>query len=325
MIVDQIRWSSKTGWDKTPAFSDAADLVLIFSDNVFFQSELCFTQLRDTFPQAQILGCSSAGNVMGVEISDGDMVATVVKLEHSSIRLAAVDAELGVEASKLGVQLTTELNSPDLRHIFILTNGLQINGSNFAEGLNQAGFPVTGGMAGDGTRFDNTWIMANKPAKSRCAVALGFYGSVTVGSGCYAGWEEFGANRIITKSDGNVLYELDGEPALALYKRYLGKLAKDLPASGLRFPLSIHEDKSDKGLIRTLLAVDEAKQSLTFAGDVPQGYVCSLMRTDMENLIENAGMAAEAALPENHNKSGLCLVVSCVGRRMLMGQRNWRS
>ncbi len=320
MQITQIRWSGNSGWAQAPGFSAVADIVFVFADAPFFQTESCYTELREKFPKAHIVGCSSAGSVMGVEISDGDVVATAVKLEHSRIRLASVDIEPGKDARELGARLMAELGGSDLRHVFVLSEGLQANGSELAQGLNQAGIPVTGGLAGDGTRFGKTWVMADAPARNGRIAALGFYGDVTVKSGCFAGWEEFGAERVVTRSVGNVVFEIDKEPALQLYKKYLGEQAKDLPASGLRFPLSIQATRTDKALIRTLLAVDEAANSLTFAGDVPQGFLCKLMRTNLDNLIENAGLAAEAAQPAAQGAAGLCLVVSCVGRRLVMGQ-----
>ncbi len=318
MQIGQVKWSGKSGWEQAPGFS--ADLVLVFADNAFFQTAACYNELRSLYPTAHIIGCSSSGNVMGVEISDENMLATVVKLEHSSVRLATIDVQSGDSVSESGARLMAELGAPDLRHAFILSDGLQVNGSELAKGLNQAGIPVTGGMAGDGTRFGKTWVMADAPAVSGRIAALGFYGEVTVRSGCFAGWDEFGAERVVTKSVGNVVYQIDGEPALDLYKKYLGEQAVALPASGLRFPLSIQAGKTGKALIRTLLAVDEADHSLTFAGDVPQGHLCRLMRTSLGNLIDSAGLAAEAAAPESVAATGLCLVVSCIGRRMVMGQ-----
>ena len=320
MQTAQIRWSDKSGWTPAPGFSATADLVLVFADDNYFQDPACFAGLRDMFPKAHILGCSSSGSVKGVEISDLDVVATAVRLERSSVRLGTVDIEPGKGARELGMRLMDELGSKDLRHVFVLSDGLQVNGSELAQGLNQAGVPVTGGLAGDGTRFGKTWVMADAPAKSGRIAALGFYGKVTVKSGCFAGWKEFGAERIVTRSAGNVVYEIDGGPALDLYKKYLAEQAAELPASGLRFPLSIQANASEKPLIRTLLAVDEAAKSLTFAGDVPQGYMCKLMRTDLDSLIDSAGLAAQAAQPDSQSASGLCLVVSCVGRRLVMGQ-----
>jgi hypothetical protein len=320
MQIEQMSWTESSGWTAKPDFATKADLVLVFADDAYFQMVACYEELHASFPLAHIVGCTSSGNVSGVEISDVNMVATVVKFERAKIRLASVDMQAGEDMIQLGQRLMSQLADADLRHAFILSDGLQVNGSELAKGLNQIGVPITGGLAGDGTRFGKTWVMADAPAKSGRIAALGFYGDVNIKSGCFAGWEEFGAERLVTRSIANVVYEIDGEPALDLYKRYLGEQAAQLPASGLRFPLSIQAGKTDMELIRTLLAVDEEARSLTFAGDVPQGYLCKLMRTNLDNLIDSAGLAASAAQPSDKDVPGLCLVVSCVGRRLVMGQ-----
>jgi len=320
MQITQISWSESTGWEKVDESASSADLVFVFADHDFFHTDDCYNELRSLFPTAHIAGCSSAGNITGAVISDSNIVATAIKLAHSSVRLTAIDLTPGDDARQLGSRLMTELAAPDLRHVFILSDGLQVNGSDLALGVNHQDIPSTGGLAGDAARFGQTWVMADAPARSGCVAALGFYGDLTIRSGCFAGWEEFGAERIVTRSSGNVVYEIDGTPALALYKKYLGEQAADLPASGLRFPLSIQSCKTDNILIRTLLAVDEAEQSLTFAGDVPQGYLCKLMRTNLDSLLESAEAAAGAAIPARQDATGLCLIVSCVGRRLVMGQ-----
>ena len=103
-----------------------------------------------------------------------------------------------------------------------------------------------------------------------------------------AGWDPFGPERLITRSEGNVLYELDGKSALDLYKRYLGEHSQELPASGLRFPLSLRIPGADTRLVRTILAVDEPHQSMRFAGDVPQGAYAQLMKANFDRLIDGA-------------------------------------
>lgn len=319
MQIEQFRWTEKEGWAELPESLVDADLVLVFGDHAHFHGG-CHADLKQRFPQAHIFGCSSSGSVMGTEISDGDIVATAIRLEKSHVRLASVDIGEHPDARALGRSLMDALAGPDLRHVFILSDGLLVNGSEMAQGLNSAGIPVTGGLAGDGTRFSQTWVLADDAARPGRIAALGFYGEVTIRSGCLAGWEEFGAERVVTRSQGNVVYEIDGEPALDLYRRYLGDQADELPASGLRFPLSIQESRAASGVIRTLLAVDEVARSLTFAGDVPQGCLSKLMRTNLDSLIEHAGMAAEVAKPGTLQPVGLCLVVSCVGRRLVMGQ-----
>lgn len=321
MQINQFRWSPATGWPQVPSEVAQAHLVLVFAEAGYFQSAACYDDLRARFPVARIVGCSSSGSVMGAEITDGDVVATAVRLDRSRVRVATVDLSAEVDAAAAGGRLMAELTEPDLRHVFVLSDGLLVNGSALTDGLNRTGVPGTGGLAGDGSRFAKTWVMADGPATSGRIAAIGFYGDITVGAGCFAGWVEFGAERVVTRSVGNVVYEIDDQPALQLYKKYLGEFAAQLPASGLRFPLSVRPRGDGAPLIRTLLAVDEAAQSLTFAGDVPQGQLCKLMRTDLESLIASAGMAAQAARTDRGpDVPGLCLIVSCVGRRLVMGQ-----
>ena len=316
----QIRHTSGSGWEAVPDAMQTAQLVLVFADSEYFHTEACHADLRARFPAAHLLGCSSSGSVLGTSISDGDTVATAVLFEQGRVRLAVADLDDTGGTGAAAASLAARLQADDLRHILVLSDGLQVNGSELATGLNKSGIPVTGGLAGDGTRFGKTWVMADAPAASGRIAALGIYGNVAVSTGCFAGWQEFGAERVVTRSENNVVYEIDGQPALALYRKYLGDQAADLPGSGLRFPLSVRANKEEHALTRTLLAVDEANQSLTFAGDVPQGHLCRLMRTDLDSLIEHAGLAAEAARPGPSAGSGLCLVVSCVGRRLVLGQ-----
>jgi hypothetical protein len=122
-----------------------------------------------------------------------------------------------------------------------------------------------------------------------------------------------------------VLFELDGEPALDLYERYLGDEAEGLPGSGLLFPLQIQNpDNADHRIVRTILAVDRDKRSLTFAGDVPEGWSAQLMRGNFDRLSRGAADAARQAtegLADGQATNGVALLVSCIGRRLLMGQR----
>jgi hypothetical protein len=315
----QISWTPNAAWSGGDVFRDA-DLVLVFADAEYFQTPACYHDLKEKFPQACIAGCSSSGSVLGNVISDGDVVATAVRFEQGKVRLAVAEVTPDANIRMLAAGLMEQLKSDDLRHVLVFSDGLMVNGSELATGLNGFGISVTGGLAGDGARFGKTWVMADAPARSGCIAVIGLYGNLTVKSGCFAGWQEFGAERIVTKSLGNVVSEIDNQPALALYKKYLGDLAKDLPGSGLRFPLSIRMNKDEQPIIRTLLAVDEGAQSLTFAGDVAQGSLCKLMRTNLDSLIESAGMAATKAKLQRDDAAGLCLVVSCVGRRLVLGQ-----
>ncbi|DAB29807.1 MAG TPA: histidine kinase [Sulfurimonas sp. UBA12504] len=299
----------------------AADLVMVFGDTEEFVRVEHYDYLRNKYPNAHIAGCSSSGNIMGAGISESKLVATAVKFDTAKVILKRASFEIGDAIESISKELAGGFEQSGLKHLFVLADGLNLNGSDLVNGFNRAtDIPTTGGLAGDGARFEQTWVMADGYAQQKIIVALGFYGdSLSVGSGCYGGWSEFGTFRNITKSKANVLFELDGRPALDLYKEYLGEYASDLPHSGLRFPLSIRKDSDSPEVIRTLLGINEEDKSIIFAGNVPEGYTARLMKPNIELLIEGAGAAAEIAKIQNE-KTALGLVVSCVGRKLVMSQ-----
>jgi len=324
MHIETLEYKNKT-WTHTTASSSKADIVFTFGDRETFKSSHAFLELKALYPQAHIVGCSSSGNILGDHLSDSSMVASAVSFDSASVEISIQDFHADDDQNQISQKLIETLPKENLKHVFILSDGLNMNGSALAKGANEAlgySIPVTGGLAGDGTDFEETWVIANDVARQNRVVAVGFYGDeITVKSGCFAGWEEFGVMRNITKSTDNVVYEIDGQPALELYKKYLGEYAKDLPGSGLRFPISIKIKEEDTAIVRTLLAVDEETQSLTFAGDVPEGALAHLMKTDIDGLIDGAETAAKYAEENDKNKqTALALVVSCVGRRLVLNQ-----
>jgi len=324
MKSEQIRWSAKAGWGAMDTtLAEQRDLVLVFFDHPACLTPEWYQELKEKYPNAIIAGASSSGSVLDTVISDEDAVATAITFERSQVRCVSKKVADFGSMEELGASLGEELVSDTLRHVFILSDGLSVNGSELARGLSHIlpdGVSVTGGLAGDGTRFSTTYVIAQEKAETGIIAVIGFYGeTLRVRSGCSAGWEEFGAERRITHSEGNTLYTIDDKPALELYKSYLGEFASALPGSGLRFPMSIRHNVDSIPLIRTLLAVDEAKQSLTFAGDIPNGGLCRLMKTNMDSLIHHAGLAAgESKL--DYAEEFLVLLVSCVGRRLVLGQ-----
>lgn len=324
MRSEQIRWNEKTLWSAHDTEeANNRNLVMVFFDHPDCVNSEWFNELRSIYPNAIIAGASSSGSILDTIISDQDAVATAITLERSSVRCASLKVSEYQDIALLGKDLGKSLLDDSLRHVLILSDGLSVNGSDLARGLSDVlpeGITITGGLAGDGTRFGTTYVIAQEAAQTGIVAAIGFYGdTVRAKSGCFAGWEEFGPERIVTRSEANVLYTIDDQPALDLYKKYLGDFAADLPGSGLRFPMSIRKDTDSTPVIRTLLAVDEEKQSMTFAGDLPQGYLCRLLKTNMDLLIEHAGLAAEASKIE-HDEEFLVIAVSCVGRRLVLGQ-----
>lgn len=279
------------------------------------------------FPGALRMGCSTAGEISQDGVGDGSLVVTALHFDSSRLMQASTVLQGMEDSHAAGVRLARQLPLDGLRAVLIFGQGVNINGSGVLSGMTEVigtQVPITGGLAGDGGAFAQTWVLDGEGISSDRLTCVGLYGEdLTFSHGSFGGWSPFGPARKVTRSDHNVLFELDGEPALAVYKRYLGEHAKGLPASGLLFPFAmLGSDHHEVGLIRTILGVDESAGSLTLAGDIdPDGYL-KLMHANTDALVDGAEAAAEAAHEMHHNSGpGLALLVSCVGRKLVMGGR----
>lgn len=326
MNLSQQVWTEQGGWMASTPAVHKAQLVLVFGSSPSFGKSSWIPQLKTQYPEALIFGCSTAGEIAGTEVSDGTVVATAIELEKTSIKLAVIAIAESLDSEEAGRELATQLPHENLAHVFVLSDGQQVNGSKLVRGIATVlpdGVHVTGGLAGDGDRFETTFVLAGETPLSGAIAAIGLYGdAIRVGFGSRGGWDPFGPERTITRSAGNVLYELDNKSALGLYKSYLGEHADGLPATGFLFPMQIQRE-GDKGmLVRTILNVDEEAGSLTFAGDVPVGAKAQLMKTNFDSIVEAASGAARAT-KNDATESGaqLAIIVSCVGRKLVLKQR----
>lgn len=280
------------------------------------------------FPSSVMLGASTSGEIYKDEVYDDTIVVSVVKFQSTTLKNHICE-EINNETSyNDGVDLAKKLYSENLRGIFVLSDGLKTNGSKLTEGIASVvgnDVVVSGGLAGDKDRFEKTWVLSDCKIKEGVIAAVGFYGdAIHFEAASKGGWDSLGLQRVVTKSENNVLYELDGKPALEIYKRYLGEKSKELPASGLLFPLEIHDasDGKDESKVRTVLAVDEEHQSITFAGDIPQGAHVTFMKANFNRLINGAEESAEMLdFSDYHGEPLLCIAISCVGRKLVLKSR----
>ncbi len=328
MKIEQKLWTHKKNrrqMSPETAGKDA-NLVLAFGSTSRMKETGTYGEIRDMYPNACILGCSTAGEILDTSVEDDSIALTAIHFEHSTVSCSKIGISDFKNSREAGKQLVENMELKGLRHLFILSDGLKVNGSELIKGVLEKLPPeiqVTGGLSGDGGRFQETYVMAGAPAETGAIAALGLYGErLRVGYGSLGGWDPFGPERLITRSKANVLYEMDGQSALELYKKYLGKHAEGLPATGLLFPLSVRIKEDEQPLVRTILAVDGAQQSMTFAGDVPEGAYAKLMKANIDRLIDGAVGAAEISRDATPGKNPqLALLISCVGRKMVLKQR----
>jgi len=302
-----------------------ASLVLCFADKSYLQTGNTYAMLRPKFPNAVILTCSTAGEIYHTQVMDESISVAAIEFAHTQIVPHAVhisDYPGSVEAGKALMQL---FDKTGLSYVLVISDGAHVNGSALVQGMNEIAGPdilITGGLAGDGDRFRSTLVGFNNKAEEGLIVAVGFYGDkLKVGHGSRGGWETFGLERMVTRSEVNVLYEIDDKNALELYKRYLGPDADSLPGAALLYPLAVTLPGIEEPVVRTILSVNEEAGSMTFAGDIPKGAKVRFMRANFDKLTNAASNAASQSSLENERMPDFALLISCVGRKMILQSR----
>jgi len=316
IYVPGAGWESKAGSLR----GGQPQLVLVFGGRNLLEQNEGLDELRRAYPEARIIAASTSGAIVGSEIVEDMITATAIAFKNT--RVACVVAP-SVDSHAAGKALAEQLHGPELAHVFVVSEGVCVNGTELVCGFNEnlpPGVLLTGGLAGDGTRFQRTLVGLDGPPLSGQVVAIGFYGAaLRTGCGTAGGWAPFGPVRTVTRAKGNTLYELDGKSALTLYRTYLGEQAAELPSSALRFPLSVTRGGAEQAVVRTVISIDDRTESMVFAGDIPMGARVRFMRASYEDIIDGAGQAAEQSCDIGEPELVVC--VSCVGRRIVLGQR----
>ena len=313
-------------WDQPLIKDDSVQLILIFGNRQKISNDALRQEVYEHYPNAEMIGCTTSGEILNTEIFDESLCLTAISFQSSSVSISStsvVDRELEYAVS----QLTQHLPFNGLKYVMVLSDGQLVNGTQLVARLKDKlpnDILITGGLAGDDTRFEETLVWHNDDIASGKILLCGFYGDdLVVGYGSKGGWDTFGPTRVVTRSHDNVLKELDHKSALELYKNYLGDHAKDLPSSALLFPLLLKNQAEEYSVIRTILNIDDSDGSMIFSGDIPEGTTAQLMRANFDRLINGAETAAQNALGTlmDQTNNGLVLMISCVGRRLVLNQR----
>ncbi len=310
--------------DKVESMSNP--LVLVFGNRFMLEDDTIFEQIRQLFPTGHIVFGTTSGEIIDDMVLDGTIVLTAIEFQKSTFQIKRGNvSKYGHDDALLGEELMGALPREGLRHVFVISEGSTVNGSALIHGFEKhkrKEVGLSGGLCGDDDRFEKTLASYNENPKQGEVIAIGFYGdTLEITSSNYCGWTPFGPERVITKSKENVLYELDGKPALDLYKNYLGEKANELPKSALLYPLSVKIKNNEQPIVRTILNIDESKNTMTLAGDVPEGSKVQLMMSSVDDIVNGANLASNSAMKVRTNIPELALLVSCIGRKLVMDQR----
>ncbi|RQO65377.1 histidine kinase [Pedobacter sp. KBW06] len=316
-------------WQNSPSGSsikpDRVQLVLCFAGKERMTDPDLYQSLQPEFPNAELVMCSTAGEIFGQNVQDNSIIGVALTFDHSRLSTSSVCIQDFPDSYSAAVKLIDNLEKEELCYIMVFSDGSLVNGSELVKGLNKAAgnkVLITGGLAGDGPNFKSTLLGLNDSPSEGKIIAIGFYGkNLLVTHGSQGGWDMFGLEKEITKSEANVLYEIDQENALDLYKKYLGPEVENLPGASLLFPLSVTIPGIEKPVVRTILSIDEGARSMTFAGDVPVGSKVRFMKGNFDKLTAAAAIAAQKTISFQKTNPDFSLLVSCVGRKLILGSR----
>lgn len=301
-------------------------LVLVFGNRYLLEKPEIIEDIRKEFPYEDIVFGSTAGEIICCNVNDESISVTAIALENSSFIVKRENIiDFDKNAKELGEALYEKMPKENLKHLFVLSEGSFVNGSSLISGLETnigANLSITGGMCGDDARFEKTLTSYKENPKEGEVILIGFYGdTLEVSYASFGGWIPFGPERVITKAEGNILYEIDGQPALDLYKKYLGEKSNELPQASLLYPLNVTPDGKKDPVVRTILNINNEDQSMILAGDAPVNSRVQLMMASVDGIAQGAQTAAKLAMTNRKSKPELALLVSCIGRKLVMNQR----
>lgn len=329
MKIEQLQYT-KTAFEKssnsTAITNNGHTLVLGFGAKKLLEQDDIYDKLKTLYPNSNIVLCSTSGEIYDTAVADDTVSAVAMEFEKTPVKTIQINIANYENSFAAGQSLFKLLPQQNLSYVLVISDGGLVNGSELVRGIdveNINDIPVTGGLAGDAANFNYTVVGHNQNPEKGNIVAIGFYGSnIKISHGSLGGWEKFGPEKKVTKSVSNVLYEMDNKNALETYKLYLGKYADELPGSALLFPLAVRLDETENYVVRTILNIDATQSSMTFAGDIPVGAHVRFMKANFDKLIDASAHAATAALSTAiKQKPQLALLISCVGRKLILSNR----
>ncbi|MCB4807975.1 FIST C-terminal domain-containing protein [Tamlana sp. 62-3] len=326
MKIVQLKKKENIGWEYLSKKINLNNpLVLVFGNRFLLEQANIYDEVSELFPNAHIIFASTSGDITAHSVDEDSITITAIEFEKSTFEVKTTNiSALTDDSFKTGSDIINQFKKENLKFIFVVSEGSLVNGSQLTKGMNAAcnNVLITGGLCGDAARFEKTLASYNESPKEGEIVAVGFYGdSLEVSFSIYGGWTPFGPERIVTKSQGNTLYELDNQPALDLYKKYLGEKSKDLPGAALLYPMNVRIENEDQSIVRTILNINEEDHSMIFAGDIPENSKVQLMMTNVDNIANASERAAKQASLNREKSPELAFLVSCIGRKLVLDQR----
>ncbi len=275
--------------------------------------------LSDKLPNAKIIGATTDGEIINNKVTTHNIVISFTTFEHSTLNISAIDLQSKDASYNDGKKLSQKLLNDTSKVFIIFTSGLNINPEEFLNGIKNSTpkVVVAGGLAGDNTQFDGTYVICDKKVLSSSAIGVSINSDNLYVNNQYSlAWKNLGKIFKVNKSNGNTIYEIDKMSPYDLYKKYLGEeVASKLPGIGIEFPLIIQKD--GKKIARAPLKLHD-DGSILFAGNIEKDTEVRFGIGNIEELIDGSNQLVNKL---SLHKNEAIFIYSCMARRRFLGRK----
>jgi hypothetical protein len=300
------------------------DIVLVFISTIF-NNRTVIKGIRSIINEATLItGCSTASSITSLGSFKNSVTVCAIKSDSISFS-CGIGTEVRKNPRLAGREAARQaLDSRETTRqaYIILSDSLNVNSTDILRGSQEimgTKFPIIGGSASDNLQFQRTYQYFNNTIYTDSIIGILISGNIKIGTGKAHGWHPIGKPHKITKSEFNIIKEIEDRNAIELYKEYMGKGLDELKLGGiaklgLSYPLGIPLEEKEEYLIRIPLEILDDK-NLMLSAEINEAEDINLMMGDKKSALEAAKKACREAL-ENIEKSNIkfAIVFSDIGR-----------
>jgi len=274
-----------------------------------------------------VFGSTTVGEVfankeLGVHEKEESIVCMLVDIDPSALSLRLIQVEdnkYHQAGEQIALWAKKQFSDPA---IVTVTSGLSFDNDAYTQGIVSKGIEYAfGGAAGDDLILKDTFVFSKENFSNHGIIALAIdRDKVNVLGARAFGWTGIGKERIVTKAEKNVVYEIDGKRAIDFYKNYLNITSDDMPQVGIEYPLEVHM-KNGQVVYRAVLDIDEEQGALIFAGHVEEKSKVRLSSAKGRAIIDHVRESIEEVLDKNRDfQPEVALLFPCCSRKQVLGE-----
>lgn len=297
------------------------------------QDRKAICELMDS-KNIDVFGATSCGEFINGHQTEGEiaiLLLEVAKENYTVLFEEIEDGNLDKAVSKLAKNVLGQFANPSL---IVCSTGINLkeeffDGEKLVTSLKKclgAEKIFFGGLAGDDWTLKGSFVFTNRKDSDNGIVALVLDGNKIALKGmAVTGWKPMGIRRTVTKSKGNLLYEIDHKSAVELYLKYLGKEEKITDEKfkiyeeiGFEYPFIVERDKNET-ILKTPVNIDGAEKALVMNIPMEENSKFWFTQPPDFDIVEEVIEKATQLKQDTNKEVDALLIFSCAGRQPILG------